>query len=183
MMNPWFILRDRSANAAVELALVTPLLLALMWGSVELGNLFLSQHVLEKQVRDGARYASRLALNSTYSCPGSVFADVNATNHIINVTETGAISGSGFARWDSTYWGSTCDGDQQTVTVSIACVAKDDIDTTNSGDTGIYTSLNGEIPVVTVEARVKYLSVLSTLGFNATNLCMTAKSTASVQGI
>jgi Flp pilus assembly protein TadG len=178
------MLRDQGASAAAEMALVTPLLLALLFGSVELGNYFMSEHALEKQVRDGARYASRLALSSSYSCPDTVFADANARNDIINVTETGAVSGTGFPRWDASYWNRTCGSDTQTVTVNVSCVPKDDIDTGGSGNTGIYTALTGtNIPVVTVSARVKYFSVLSSLGFNAANLCMTAESKAAVQGL
>src|SRR5690348_6628430 len=97
-------LRDQSASAAVEMALVTPLLLALLFGSVELGNFFMSEHALEKQVRDGARYAARLPLAAAYSCPNVVFADAGATNNIINVTETGAVSGTGFPRWAPSIW-------------------------------------------------------------------------------
>jgi Flp pilus assembly protein TadG len=176
-------LRDQGASAAAEMALVTPLLLALLFGSVELGNFFMSEHALEKQVRDGARYASRLALADPYTCPTAVFADPNATNDIINVTETGAVSGTGFPRWDASYWARTCGGDAQTVTVTVSCVNKGDIDTCGTGDTVIYTGLSGDIPVVTVSARVKYFSALSALGFNATNLCMTAESKAAVQGV
>lgn len=186
MMERFPLLRSDGASAAVEMALVLPFLLALLFGSVELGNYFMSEHALEKQVRDGARYAARLTLKQPYNCtadPATVFADANASADIINVTETGAVSGTGFPRWDASYWARTCGQDPQTVTVSINCVTKGDIDTGGSGQTGIYTALDGDIPVVTVSARVKYLSVLSTLGFNATNLCMTAESKAAVQGI
>lgn len=180
------LLRHRSGSAAVEMALVTPLLLALLVGSVELGNFFMTQHVLEKQVRDGARYAARLALSGTYSCsadPATVFADPDATGNVINVTETGAVTGSGFPRLGSSYWARTCGSDAQSVSVAVTCVPKDDIDTEGTGQTGIYTGLNGDIPVVTVSARVKYQSVLSTLGFSVADRCMTAESQAAVQGI
>ena len=178
------VFRDRDANAAVEMALVTPLLLALLFGSVELGNYFMTEHALEKQVRDGVRYASRLSLSDAYSCPDTVFADANASSDITNVTETGAVSGTGFPRLSSAYWARTCGSDTQTVAVSVRCVAKTDIDTGGSGNSGIYTSLNGDIPVVKVSARVKYLSVLSQLGFNAaTNICLQAESESAVQGI
>jgi Flp pilus assembly protein TadG len=163
---------------------VTPMLLALMFGSVELGNLFMSQHTLEKQVRDGARFASRLAIAKAYSCPGTVFADANANDEIINVTKTGAVSGTGFARWGTSYWSRTCDDAAPVVAVSVSCVAKDSIDTGNTGSTGIYTSLGGsDIPVVTVAGSVKYRSVLGTLGFNALDVCMKAQSQAAVQGL
>jgi len=175
---------DQNASAAVEMALVTPILLALLFGSVELGNFFMSEHSVEKQVRDGARYAARLALAANYSCPDTVFSDPNATNNIINVTKTGAVSGTGFPRWDPSFWTRTCGADTQTVTVSVSCVQKDDIDTGNTGNTGIYTGLTGtDIPVVTVSARVRYLSVLGTLGFKTTNLCLNAESKAALQGL
>jgi Flp pilus assembly protein TadG len=176
-------LRDSSANAAVEMALVTPILMAVLFGSVEMGNYFMSEHAVEKAVRDGARYAARLPLAAAYSCPNTVFADAGATNNIINVTKTGAVSGPGFPRLPAAYWNRTCGSDTQTVTVSIACVNKADIDTENTGNTGIYTGLNGTIPVVTVSARVKYQSVLGELGFHATNLCLSAESNAALQGL
>src|SRR5215217_7313983 len=50
---------DVRGSAAAEMALVLPLLLALMFGSLELGDYFLSEHVLLKGVRDGAVYAAR----------------------------------------------------------------------------------------------------------------------------
>jgi Flp pilus assembly protein TadG len=183
MMKWLFFVRDQSASAAVEMALVTPLLLAILFGAAEMGNFFMTEHVVEKAVRDGARYAARLPLASAYDCPTTVFADPNATNNIINVTETGAVSGSGFARLPASYWNRTCGADTQTITVNVTCVHKDDIDTENTGNTGIYTGLNGDIPVVTVSARVKYLSVLGTLGFNTTNLCLNAESKAALQGL
>lgn len=178
------LLRTDTASAAVEMALVTPLLLILAIGSFELGNLFMDQHALEKQVRDGARYAARLSIASAYSCPATVFKDPNATANIINVTKTGAVSGAGTPRWPATYWARTCTGQAQTVSVDVRCVAKSQIDTGADGVTGIYTSLPGTtIPVVKVSAAVKYRSVLAMMGFNATNICLTAESEAPVQGL
>jgi Flp pilus assembly protein TadG len=186
-MKGLIFLRDEGASAAVEMALVTPILLALLFGSVELGNFFMTEHAVEKGVRDGARYAARLPFAATYTCtsdPATVFADPGATNNIINVTKTGAVSGTGFPRLDASYWDRTCGTDTQTVTVSVSCVDKDNIDTENTGNTGIYTGLSGtKIPVVTVSARVKYLSVLGTLGFKTTNLCLNAESKAALQGL
>jgi Flp pilus assembly protein TadG len=166
------------------MALVTPLLLALSIGSFELGNMFMDQHALEKQVRDGARYAARLSINEAYDCPGTVFQDAGATTKIINVTKTGAVTGAGTPRWPTSYWARTCDGNTETVTVSLRCVAKTQIDAGNDHVTGIYTSLPGtNIPVVKVSAAVKYRSMLAMVGFNATNVCLTAESETPVQGL
>jgi Flp pilus assembly protein TadG len=180
-------LRNQDGNSAAEMALVTPFLLALLFGSVELGNLFMDEHALEKQIRDGARYASRLTVSDDYSCsadPSTVYQDgAAAADEIINVTKNGAVSGNTTARWTS-YWNRNCDGKAQTVSVSIRCVDKDQIDTTASGNTGIYTSLPGtEIPVVKVSGAVKYRSVFALLGFDATNVCLQADSEAAVQGL
>ena len=51
--------RNERGAAAVEMALVTPLLLILMVGGLEIGNYFMDEHRLVKAVRDGARYAAR----------------------------------------------------------------------------------------------------------------------------
>lgn len=185
MMRALKFLRSRDGTAAVEMALVAPLLLALMFGSLELGNMFMDQHALTKQVRDGARFASRLAIKSDYECstdPATVFADSDASDQIIHVTKDGVVTGTGTPRWDS-YWSRNCDGGGATLTVAIRCVAKADVDTDDAGFTGIYTGLDGSIPVVSVEGAVKYRSVLAALGFDATNICLRAKSEAAVQGL
>jgi len=176
--------RDRKAAAAAELALVTPFILALMFGSAELGNYFADQHALEKQVRDGARFASRLEFSSTYDCPAKqIFQDPDWNAKIINVTKNGVVSGTGKPRWTS-YWDRTCDGTPDTLKVTFRCVKKADVETTADGPTGLYSALPGtDIPVVKVSGAVKYRSVLGTLGLNATNLCLKAESEAAVQGL
>jgi hypothetical protein len=48
---------------------------------------------------------------------------------------------------------------------------------------GIYTGLDGEIPVVTVSADVTYPSLFSTLGFTTTGLCVRASSETVAAGL
>src|SRR6059058_2189248 len=62
------LLRDEAANAAAEMAMVTPLLLVLMLGCTELGNYFWNEHTLLKAVRDGARYAARQGFSNYPDC-------------------------------------------------------------------------------------------------------------------
>src|SRR5436190_1625070 len=83
---------DRSGSAAVEMALALPLLLALMFGSFELGNYFLSEHVVQKSVRDAARYAARLSMTN-YDCSSATVATA-AQQQIRNVARTGDPSGT-----------------------------------------------------------------------------------------
>jgi Flp pilus assembly protein TadG len=60
--------RDESGAAIIEFALVTPLLLVLVWGIIETGRAFYTINTLASAVRDGARYgaaACPLAANGT----------------------------------------------------------------------------------------------------------------------
>lgn len=170
------LLLDNRAVAAAEMALVTPMLLILMFGSVELGNFMLTQHAVTKQVRDGARYASRLTLAETgYSCPATVFNDAAATADIVNVTKTGSVDGTATGRFASSFW-AACPGSAQAVSVSIRCVNK-------ASYSGIYSTLDGDIPVVSVNADVAYPSLFGALGFNTTGLCIHTKSESAVYGL
>lgn len=169
------LIPDLRGSAAAEMAMVTPLLLALMFGSMELGNYFLQQHAVTKAVEDGSRYASRLTLNATYACPGSVFQDASYDQHIKNVTKTGTVGGTGTGRFDSSFWGRDCPGGTA-LTVSVRCVPK-------GSYAGIYVALPTSIPVVKVSANVRYQSVLSTLGLKSTSLCLKAESESAVTGL
>ncbi len=171
------LLRDTSAAAASELALIFPMMLILMFGSMELGNFVLMQHALTKQVRDGARYASRLTLEEDYACPGAVFADGNAETNIENVTKTGTVDGTGTGRFTASAWSSACpSASASAFDVSVRCVPEGTY-------TGIYTGLAGDIPVVSVSANLQYQSVLAAIGFDASALCIRATSEAAVIGL
>lgn len=169
------LLGDTSAAAAAEMVMIVPAVVVLMFGSMELGNYFLLEHAVTKQVRDGARYASRLTLAdaATYSCPGTVYADGDANTKIINVTRTGSVDASTTGRFPTTFW-TACPG-AQAVTVSMRCVAK-------GSYAGIYATLD-TIPVVTVRADVAYQSLFSTLGFDSAGFCMRASSEVPVAGL
>lgn len=56
------------------MALVAPLLIVIMFGAFEAGNLFWNQHVLSNAVRDGVRFAGRRPLADFEGCSPS--ADV-----------------------------------------------------------------------------------------------------------
>lgn len=160
-------------TAAAEMVMVLPFLLALLFGSAEVGNYFLDEHGLVKQVRDGARYAARLPLEANYTCPNTVSS--SADTLIKNVTRTGTVTGGGTGRFSSAYWARTCTGVAQPITVTIRCVDASDY-------SGIYSSLVGDIPVVKVSAAISYRSVLGELGLPTANLCLRAESEAPVIG-
>ena len=165
---------DTHAAAAAEMAMIAPALIVLIFGTMELGNFFLLEHAVTKQVRDGARYASRLTMAEPYSCPAQVFQDADANTKIINVTRTGTVDASSLGRFPTAFW-TACPGSQP-VTVSMRCVPK-------GSYKGIYATLDGAIPVVTVRADVSYQSLFSSLGFNTTGFCMRAASEVPVAGL
>ena len=169
----------RRGSAAVEMALVTPFLLTLIFGSFELGNYFLDNHIVAKAVRDGARYAARQSY-SAYSC--SSITDSNVVTAIRNLVRTGQITSGGSPRVPG--W-----SDATTINIAVSC--------NSSFTTGIYrditTTTGGTItagaPVVTSSADVPYSSLFSFL-FTATrqrvwgsNLAIHARSQAPVTGI
>ena len=171
------LIRDRSAAAGAEMAFVAPMLIILMFGSMELGNYFLNQHAITKQVRDGARYASRLPVAAAYNCsasPATVFEDSAAEANIIKVTKTGAVVGDGAKRFPDAFWVACASGNP--ITVTIRCVDKDAYG-------GIYRNLVDDIPVVKVSADVAYNSLFASMGFNTTGMCMRAESELAVAGL
>jgi Flp pilus assembly protein TadG len=158
--------RDLRAAAAAELALVMPLLLALMFGAVELGNYFYNEHILLKAVRDGARYAARQSF--TYypdGCSGSVGEPVLTNTR--NLVKTGLLTG-GTNRLP--------DADSATISVTMICTA------IATPMLGIYKG-RASPPRVTVSATVPYTPLVASLGFDSSSLSLNASEQAAVMGL
>lgn len=157
-------------TAAVEMALITPMMIALMFGSFELGNYFLSEHVVVKAVRDGARYAGRLPFGE-YDCANS--ANSARDDKIQNVVRTGRVTDISSDKPRLRGWTNAIE--DSTITVNVACSAA----TTG----GIYKDKAGGAPVVTVSASVPYDSLLGIVGLANPSLTLNATAQATVNGI
>jgi Flp pilus assembly protein TadG len=162
---------DCRAVAAAELALIIPLLLILMFGSLELGKYFLDEHVVVKAVRDGARFAARQNFASM-PCGGA------ATNEaqIKNLVRYGKVTVTAADQPRLYYW-----TDPATITVSIDCYANAGV-----GGARVYAGLYSErdsVPRVTVSAVVPYQPLVGSIGFNASGLSVNASNQAPVFGI
>jgi len=155
---------DASGSAAAEMALILPLLLMLILGTLEAGNLMWSQHKVTKAVRDGARYAARqpIALLNCSTKDATVEANVK------RLTRTGQLASATAA---AKIVGWTDAG----VTVSVACNA--------AFSEGIYTTLASGAPVVTVSAAPDYPSLLGQLGLFNVGVKLRAEANAPVMGI
>jgi Flp pilus assembly protein TadG len=144
------------------MALVLPILLVLMFGSVELGNYFLSEHVVQKAVRDASRYAARLPV-TTFDCTTGTMTDATPVQRL---ARTGDPAGTTARLVDWT-------ADSMT-TVTVTC-------DTSGTYTGIYTDFPMGVPVVTVAASVPYTSLFGTMGLGGT-LSLNASQQAAVIG-
>lgn len=160
-------LRDHSGAAAAEMALMLPLLVVLLFVSFEGGYFLWNEHKVVKGVRDGARYAGRLAFSDFDCATGTV--DSAAETDIQELTRTGELSGgtASVVGWE--------DAD---VTVSVDCA---------TGQSGIYGANSGSAPRVTVSAQVPYPSsplsdLVAVLGFD-TDIHLNASAQSAVMGI
>ena len=167
MMHFPTLIRSTGGAAAAEMALILPLLLIIMMGSMELGNYFYNEHKLVKAVRDGARFAGRQNFSVT-GCSAAL--DPTIVTSTQNVVMTGMMAGgtNRLANWD-----------RSTITVAQSC-APATVDGQNMR--GIYTGMTNA-PIVTVSAAVPYVPILNSYGFTGAGLSLRADQQAAVMGL
>lgn len=158
------LIKNQTGAAAVEMALVTPFLMLLMFGSFELGKYFWDNHILTKAVRDGARYASRQPF-SNFDCDAETVAG-GVVSNTQNLTRTNTLDGTGAVRLS--------DWTNVMIDVEVTC-----------DDSGSYTSIYSgmDVPVVSVTADVPYKSLFGSFGFISATFQLRARSEAPVMGI
>lgn len=170
--------RDCRGSAAVELALVLPILLVILFGSVELGNYFMNQHSLVKAVRDGSRFAARQSFTNYTGCSGAPGGTVVADTK--NVVMSGYLGGGTRL---------TPNISASDITLSVSCASSANgqqmlgIYRSRFGGTCNGSAANGCAQVVTVSASVTYLPILRVFGFDGIGLRLNASSQAAVSGI
>jgi len=163
------LVTDRNGAAAVEMALVLPLLLVLIFGVFDGGNYFLAEHVVQKATRDAARYAARLPMTNYPSCtiPVGGAAD-QQTQRGAGLGDTSGSEGQRLAGWTS---------DSMT-TVTINCAVAGGFN-----NAGLYKDLPnaGAAPVITVSTTVPYKPLFVYI-FRGLSLNASADSQAAVIG-
>lgn len=166
------LLNDRSGAAAAEMALVLPLLLTLMFGSVEVANYFINEHTLVKAVRNGARFAARQNFTNYPTCSSVSTATRDDTRTVVM---NGYLAGGTII---------TPNIEASDITIATRCEA----DVASQPMTGIYFGrVEAGVPkgaqVVEVTAQVNYRPVLAAFGFSGVGLRLNASSQAAVAGI
>jgi Flp pilus assembly protein TadG len=166
--------RNSRGAAAAEMAMVAPLLLIILVGSVETGNYFLSEHTLVKGLRDGARYAARQSFTSYPACTtGSQSITGTTYDNTRLLVRKGSLNSADADRLPN--W--TAAG--TTFSVDMTCKATTGTQTMS----GIYRNNPGGAPVVTVTATVPYRPVMPVFGSSSLGLKLNGTQQASVMGI
>jgi Flp pilus assembly protein TadG len=172
------LVRDTRGAAAAEMVLVLPLLLVIMFGSVELGNYALDEHTLLKGVRDGARYAARQPFTQYAGCGASASnVPTGISDNTKLIVRKGTLDSTDpdlLANWS--------DASTQ-FSVQMTC-------STSAGGTtlgGIYlgnvTGTPNVAPTVRVSARIKYRPLLGLFGFTGSGFYVDATQQAAVTGV
>ena len=149
------------------MALVLPLLLLIMFSSLELGNYFMNEHRLAEAVRNGARFAARQSFSNYTACSGAPGGNV--------VSDTRKVVMNGYLSCGNVITPHVQAAD---VNVSTSCLSIAGGQTM----TGIYAGRPGGAQKVTVAASVNYKPVISAFGFTGIGLKLNAKSEAAVAG-
>ena len=154
--------RHQGGAAAVEMALLIPLLLIIMFGGFEAGHFFYNEQKIIKAVRDGARFAGRQKFGE-YTCPGTV--NGTTATLIKEQTRTGQLANgtSLIKNWTNA-----------DITVTVACPGNTD---------GIFAGATGGARVVTVAATANYPSLFGALGLFDSSKKVNASAQAVVMGL
>jgi Flp pilus assembly protein TadG len=163
---------DRSGAAAAEMAMVTPFLVLLMFGSFELGKYFWDEHIVVKAVRDGARFAARQSFASM-PCPSGPAAN---ETQIKNVVMYGKPVVTAADKTRLFYW-----TDPATVQVIITCYDNAGTDGARVYD-GVYSD-RASVPQVTVKANIPYSPIVGTVTSLNSGAHLNAEDQATVFGI
>lgn len=164
-------LRDQSGTAAAEMVLVAPLILLLIFGAAEVGNLFYGHHIVSKAVRDGARFAARLPFSDydMAACSLSNAAQSN-TKRLVRTTQLATAGAPGILPgWDEP-------DEASTVTVTVTCDA-------SGSYLGVYRTNGNVAATVTVRASVPYTTLMGGFPFDSSGWRLTAESEAAVTGV
>ena len=84
-------LRNSRGAAGAEMALLLPLLTVILFGGMETGHFFWTEHQVLKAVRDGSRFAARHEF-SLFDCDAGTI-DSDLVTDVQKLTRTGFIDG------------------------------------------------------------------------------------------
>lgn len=155
-------LHDTRGSSAVEMVLIMPIMIILLFGAVEVGYYFYVEHQVIRGTREAARFAARKVILTAGTCPAASTVETDTLNRLY-------ASAPAVTSWAGT-------------TVSINCNSGF---TTGlySGGTGYDPSASESGPVLTINATGTTSTMFSFLGFVDTNWTINSKQHAAVIGL
>lgn len=179
------LVRCERAAAAAEMALVTPLLVLLLAGAVEIGYYFYSEHRLVESVRDAARYVARSNFSSFTTCPASGSQTNFTTADALylqarNVAKTGNPASANSEHGRLPGWGTSAP-DGSDFQMSFTCLSAVTVGGTSTNIDGIWKYTTGGARVLDIEANVPHASIFAVFGIDLP-LVLNAHQQAAVVG-
>lgn len=149
------LLSDQRGSSAAEMVLMMPLLVLLLFGSVEVGYYFYTEHRVIDLARNYSRFAARRVVLQESACPDA------------SAVKTEILARLPIDMPYITDWNTASD-------VTIDC---------DSGvTTGIYESTGRDGPVVTVKTQGTYPTMFAFLGFTDARWTVSATQHAALIG-
>lgn len=164
------LVRRDEGGAAAEMALMLPLLTILLFGGMEMGGYFWSEHQVIKSVRNGTRYAARQDF-SNFVCGATSVGTADA--RVRNLIRTGTTDGTGNPVIRT--WTAASDG----ISIAINCKTGANYSTGGiySDQTGAAASTIDSARNVAVTVSLPYPSLFGSLGYlNGRNIRASAQS-------
>lgn len=158
------IARDDTGGPAVELVLMVPLLVTMMFGFFEAGRYLQAEHVVTKAVRDAARYAARQPFTEM-PCGTPVPSVVSDVQNMVRFEPGGTTP-------------RTTGSADMVVNVTVVCPG-----TGSYANAGIYEDLDTGARYVLVSATDTYQSLFGNLGFGTAGLQLRASAQSAVTGV
>ncbi|PCI33587.1 MAG: hypothetical protein COB54_04655 [Alphaproteobacteria bacterium] len=145
-------LKNKLGSAAVEFAMILPLMIIFLAVVIDFGRLMMDYHAASKSVRDASRYLTRVEV----TCDAAGGAVNNAQDITIakNLALSGSINAPAVGDYLLSYW-----TDPSTIMITITCIE-------NTGQyEGRYTSI-AYIPSLTVTATVPFTLLFGVIAFS-----------------
>jgi Flp pilus assembly protein TadG len=159
------LLGDKRGTAAVELAIVLPFLMIMLFGLIEIGRALYHYHAVTKSVRDATRYLTRVGMTCAAAGNGplanyldSATDETTAKNLVLSGHTSTPVAASDYLL---AYW-----TDPNTITGTVNCV-------NNANQySGVYNGI-ANIPVITLTANVPFSFLWGSVFLNRDSVTFT----------
>ncbi|GLQ05063.1 TadE/TadG family type IV pilus assembly protein [Sneathiella chinensis] len=147
------LIRSTRGVAAVELALLAPLLLILTFGSIDVVRALRDYNIVSKSLRDSGRFLARVPIDCSQAAGSRIPAGLQTMARQMALTGKVGASPAQAANRLVEYW-----TDENSVAIQVSCVTNSDANNL-CGGVGETTACRGDdqIPVVQVSADFAYV--------------------------